>query len=36
MSDPSPRNWTRTYLTVIVVEAIVLLGLLWLQRHYGI
>ena len=36
MSDVSPRNWPRTYLAVIAVEAIVLVGLLWLQRHYGI
>ncbi len=36
MSDLSPRNWTRIYLTVIAVEALVLLCLLWLQRHYGI
>ena len=36
MSDPSPRIWTRTYLAVMAVEVLVLLGLLWLQRHYGI
>ena len=36
MTDPSPRNWSRTYLTVMAVEVLVLLGLLWLQSHYGI
>ena len=36
MPDPTPRDWTRTYLTVLAVQALVLLGLLWLQRHYGI
>ena len=35
MSDDSTRNWTRTYISVIVVEALALMGLWWLQRHYG-
>jgi len=36
MSDDSPRNWKRTYGSVIAVEVLVLLALLWLQRHFGI
>ena len=36
MSDESARNWTRTYISVIAVEVLVLLGLFWLQRHFGI
>jgi hypothetical protein len=32
----STRNWSRTYITVIVVEVLVLLSLWWLQRHYGV
>ena len=35
MSDESTRNWTRTYVSVVVVEALVLMTLWWLQRHYG-
>jgi hypothetical protein len=39
-SDPSApvveRNWMRTYVSVMVVEVLVLLGLLWLQSHFGI
>ena len=35
MSDESTRNWTRTYVSVIVVEVLVLMGLWWLQSHYG-
>jgi hypothetical protein len=31
-----PRNWTRTYASVVAVEVIVLLALLWLQSHFGI
>lgn len=34
--DPSQRNWTRTYVSVIVVEVLVLLALWWLQRHFGL
>jgi hypothetical protein len=36
MSDDSTRNWTRTYISVMAVEVLVLLGLFWLQRHFGI
>ena len=36
MNDEAPRNWTRTYLSVIAVEAIVLVALWWLQRRFGI
>jgi hypothetical protein len=36
MSDESARNWTRTYISVMAVEVLVLLGLFWLQRHFGI
>lgn len=36
MPSDSPRNWTRTYVSVIAIEVIVLLGLWWLQRHYGV
>ena len=35
MSEESTRNWTRTYLAVIVVEILALAGLWLLQRHYG-
>ena len=35
LSDPT-RNWTRTYISVIFIEVLVLMGLWWLQRHYGI
>ena len=34
--EPSPRNWARTYVAVIAVEVVVLLGLWWLQRHFGV
>jgi hypothetical protein len=30
------RNWTRTYLSVIAVEVLVLFGLWWLQGHFGV
>jgi hypothetical protein len=36
MSDDSPRNWTRTYISVVAVEVMVLLALWWLQGHFGI
>jgi hypothetical protein len=36
MSEESPRNWTVIYLSVIFVEILVLLGLFWLQRQFGI
>ena len=35
MSEDSARNWTRTYVSVIVIEALALMGLWWLQSHYG-
>ena len=35
MSNDSTRNWSRTYVAVIVIEAFALMGLWWLQRHYG-
>jgi hypothetical protein len=31
----APRNWSRTYVSVIIVEVVALLMLWWLQRHYG-
>ncbi len=30
------RNWTRTYVSVITVEILALLGLWWLQSRFGI
>lgn len=33
---PSQRNWTRTYVSVIAVQVLVLLALWWLQRHFGV
>jgi len=35
MSEDSTRNWTRTYVSVIVIELLALMGLWWLQSHYG-
>jgi hypothetical protein len=35
MATESTRNWTRTYIFVIVIEVLVLMSLWWLQRHYG-
>ena len=35
MQSDSPRNWNRTYVSVILVEVLALMGLWWLQRHYG-
>jgi len=35
MSEDSTRNWTRTYVSVIVIEVLALMGLWWLQSHYG-
>ena len=31
----APRNWTRTYVSVIIVEVLSLVMLWWLQSHYG-
>ena len=36
MSSDSTRNWSRTYVAVIVTEIVTLMGLWWLQSHYGI
>ena len=36
MTDESGRNWNRTYLSVIAVEALALAALWWLQRHFGL
>ena len=35
MPADSTRNWSRTYVSVIFVEVLALLGLWWLQSHYG-
>ena len=35
MSEDSTRNWTRTYVSVIVIEVLALMSLWWLQSHYG-
>ena len=35
MPTDSTRNWTRTYVSVIVIEVLALMGLWWLQSHYG-
>jgi hypothetical protein len=36
MPADSPRNWMRTYVSVIAIEVLVLLGLFWLQSRFGI
>jgi hypothetical protein len=36
MSEESPRNWTLTYISVIFVEILVLMGLFWLQNRFRI
>ena len=36
MSPDSTRNWTRTYVAVIVTEVLTLIALWWLQSHYGV
>ena len=36
MKDETARNWTVTYVAVIAVEILVLLGLWWLQSHYRV
>jgi hypothetical protein len=36
MSTDSTRNWSRTYVAVIITEIVTLMGLWWLQSHYGI
>jgi hypothetical protein len=35
MPAESTRNWTRTYVSVIAVEIVALLGLWWMQSHFG-
>ena len=35
MSADSTRNWPRTYAAVIFVEVVTLMGLWWLQSHFG-
>jgi hypothetical protein len=35
MSDAHARRWTSTYLFVMAVEILTLLGLWWLQRYFG-
>ena len=35
-AERQQRNWTRTYVSVIAIEVLVLLGLYWLQSHYGV
>jgi hypothetical protein len=34
MSEESARNWSVTYIAVIIVEVLALLGLGWLQNHF--
>ena len=36
MSEESARNWTVTYVAVIGVEILALIGLWWLQNHYRV
>jgi len=36
MTEDSTRNWTVTYVSVILVEILVLLGLFWLQSRFRI
>ena len=36
MTDESTRNWPRIYVAVMIVEALTLLGLWWLQAHFTI
>jgi hypothetical protein len=36
MVEETGRNWTITYISVIAVEILVLLGLLWLQSQFTI
>lgn len=36
MPSESHRNWTRTYVAVIVTEVLTLIALWWLQSHYGV
>jgi hypothetical protein len=36
MTDESTRNWTITYIAVVVVEAAVLAALFWLQQHFKV
>lgn len=34
-SRPGESDLSRTYILVLVVEVIVILGLFWLGRHFG-
>ena len=36
MSEESTRNWSRKYVSVIAVEILVLLGLMWLQSRFSV
>jgi hypothetical protein len=36
MSEESTRNWSRTYVSVIIVEILVLLALFWMQTRFRI
>jgi hypothetical protein len=36
LPDESNRDWRRTYVSVIAVEVLVLLGLWWLQRYFHV
>lgn len=36
MSEESARNWTLTYVTVILVEIVALLALWWLQNQFKV
>jgi hypothetical protein len=35
MAEEPTRNWSRTYISVVIVEVLSLMGLWWLQSHYG-
>ncbi len=35
VSNPPPRNWSVTYVSVIGAEIVWLLMLWWLGRHFG-
>jgi hypothetical protein len=36
MAEGLPRNWRRTYISVITIEIVVLLALWWLQNRFGV
>ena len=36
MPEESARNWSVTYISVIIVEILALLGLWWLQNHFRV